>query len=47
MAFVILQYDKCIGTRGEGRGLLPNEASLTAAAIGNNRFGAVATLLGS
>ena len=47
MSFVILQYDKCIGPRAEERKLFPNEANLTAAAIGNDRVSAVATLLGS
>ena len=47
MFFVISQYDKGSGTHAEERGLLPNKANLTAAAIGNDRFSAVTTLLGS
>jgi len=41
-----LQYDKVNGTRARERGLLLNEANLTAAAIGNDRFSVVTTLLG-
>jgi hypothetical protein len=44
---VVLQYDKGSGTHARERGLLPNEANLTATAIRNDRFSAVTTLLGS
>lgn len=47
MLFVILRYDKGSGRRPEERVLLPIKANLTAAAIGNDRFSAVTTLLGS
>lgn len=46
MLFEVLQYDKGSGTRAREHGLLLNEANLTAAAIGNDRFSVVTTLLG-